>query len=536
MIKNSFFSLAYVILCSVIFMAGDMLYSFYNSSYDFMPNKRNIVYPLALFLALSLISKLWLRVTLTVMIMLSVMAHFFYFQYFGNFIQPIAFMQIFQSSGEVFESLLPEFVAMIVPLLIVILLASVLIYLNRKFHDKMVVFKYSWTVFFAALMIHAAVIWTFVSFSGEKLDEKTARFIYVRPNRHSFENYMRSMNYFVVGILPKVITGHVADFPELNAPVLIQNNPDRNIIFVIGESLRDDRLSLLGFDQKTTPRLDSLNSAEPFVSASIYAGGTMTRSAFAVLTNRIKYPGANNQLITYNNNIFKLAKENGFQTHFISRQTFSHLEIVDNLLSKESIDHYFNYEDIQRSITEPSGYDEDLIPMLKKIDLNKNNLIVLHQRGSHSPFSKQYPEKFKRFEDPYDNTVLYTDHIFTEIYNHLKLNSPKETYFVFTSDHGEMLGEVKGKKGHGWFEKEVYKVPFIFIPINQKYPLNDLAETVKCHFDVSSLIQNLLGYDSEPETDPERTIYVNGSEMNALAGYMVVKIKDGQTVSEEIIR
>ena len=534
--KKTFFSMIYILLSFVIFMAGDMIYSFYNSSYDFMPNKRNIVYPLALFLALSLISKLWLRITLIVLIMLSVMAHFFYFQYFGNYIQPIAFMQIFQSTGEVFESLLPEFIAMIVPLLIVKLVASVLIYLNRKFQDKMITFKYSWSGFFAALIIHAAVIWAFVFYSGEKLDEKTARFIYVRPNRHSFENYMRSMNYFVVGILPKVITGHVADFPELNAPFLIQNNPDRNIIFVIGESLRDDRLSLLGYDQKTTPRLDSLNSAEPFVSASIYAGGTMTRSAFAVLTNRIKYPGASNQLITYNNNIFKLAKENGFQTHFISNQSASQLEIVYNLLSAENIDFYTPKEDLPKYLNEVTTQDYDLFSMLKRIDLNKNNFIVLHQRGSHSPFGNKYPEEFAKFEDTYDNTVLYTDHIFTEIYNYLKMNSPKETYFIFTSDHGEMLGEVKGKKGHGWFEKEVYKVPFIFIPINQKDSLNNLAETVKCHFDVSSLIQNLIGYDSKPETDPERTIYVNGSEMSALAGYMIIKIKDGETVSEEIVR
>jgi glucan phosphoethanolaminetransferase (alkaline phosphatase superfamily) len=536
MIKNSFFSLIYILLCSVIFIAGDMIYSFYNSSYAFMPNKRNIVYPLALFLALSLISKLWLRVTLIVLIMLSVMAHLFYFQYFGNYIQPIAFMQIFQSTGEVFESLLPEFIAMIVPLLIVILVGFVLIYLNRKFQDKMVVFKYSWTVFFAAMMIHAAVIWAFIFFSPEKLEEKTARFIYVRPNRHSFENYMRSLNYFTVGILPKVITGKSAEFPELPSPIVSLKDPDRNIIFIIGESLRDDRLSILGYNQKTTPRLDSINAAEPFVSASVYAGGTMTRSAFAVLTNRIKYPGASNQLMTYNNNIFKLAKENGFTTHFISRQTFSHLEIVDNLLSKENIDNYFNYENIQSTITGSSGYDQDLIPMLRKIDLNKSNFIVLHQRGSHSPFSKQYPEGFNRFEDDYDNTVLYTDHIIGEIYNYLKSNSTKETYIVFTSDHGEMLGEVKGKKGHGWFEKEVYKVPYLFLSMNSSDSIKSMAETVKCHYDMSTLIQNLLGYDVVPETDSERTIYINGSEMNALAGYMEVKLKDGKMVSEEIIR
>lgn len=534
--KKTFFSLIYILLSFVIFMAGDMLYSFYNSSYDFMPNKRNIVYPLALFLALSLISKLWLRITLIVVIMLCVMAHFFYFQYFGNFIQPIAFLQIFQSTGEVFDSLLPEFLAMIVPLLIVILVASVLIYLDRKFQDKMISFKYSWTVFFAALIIHAVVIWFFVFFSGEKLDEKTARFIYVRPNRHSFENYMRSFNYFMVGILPKVITGSVQDFPEFDSPSVIQKDPERNIIFIIGESLRSDRLSVLGYPEKTTPGLDSINAVEPFISGSIYAGGTMTRSAFAVFTNRIKYPGASNQLITYNNNIFKLAKENGFQTHFISNQSASQLEIVYNLLSPENIDFYAPKEDLPKYLNDLTKQDYDLYSMLKRIDLNKNNFIVLNQRGSHSPFNNKYPERFDIFEDKYDNTVLYTDYLIKEIYNYLKANSNKETYLVFTSDHGEMLGEVKGKKGHGWFEKEIINVPYLYFGINGNDSLKTPASRVKCHYDLSTMIINLLGYNVEPEAGDERTIYVNGSEMNALAGYMEVKIKDGKTVSEEIIR
>lgn len=534
--KKAFMTLLYIILSSVIFMAGDMIYSFYNTSYSFMPNKRNIVYPLALFLALSLISKLWLRIALTVLIMLSVMAHLFYFQYFGNFIQPIAFLQIFQSTGEVFESLLPEFVVMIVPLLIVILVAFVLIYINVKFKDNLISFRYSWTVFFAALLIHAGVIWAFVFFSGEKLDEKTARFIYVRPNRHSFENYMRSFNYFTVGILPQVITGSVKDFPEFDAPSVVQKDPERNIVFIIGESLRDDRLSLLGFSEKTTPGLDSINAVEPFVSGSIYAGGTMTRSAFAVITNRIKYPGASNQLITYNNNLFKLAKHNGFQTHFISNQSKSQLEIVYNLLSAENIDQYAPKEDLPKFLNDLTKQDYDLYLMLKRIDLSKNNFIVLNQRGSHSPFGNKYPESFDKFTDDYDNTVHYTDYLLKEIYNYLKANSKKETYLIFTSDHGEMLGEIKGKKGHGWFEKEIYNVPYMFFAINRTDSAGLGENSVKCHFDVSTLIQKLLGYNSEVESGPERTIYINGSEMNALAGYMEVKLKDGKTISEEIIR
>jgi glucan phosphoethanolaminetransferase (alkaline phosphatase superfamily) len=174
--------------------------------------------------------------------------------------------------------------------------------------------------------------------------------------------------------------------------------------------------------------------------------------------------------------------------------------------------------------------------MLKNIDLNKPNLIVLHQRGSHSPFNKQYPENYDKFESDYDNSVLYTDFVLAGIYEYLKTNSPIETYLIFTSDHGEMLGEVKGKKGHGWFEKEVYKVPYLFLSTTGNDSIKSIAETVRCHYDLSTLIQNLLGYDVVPETDPDRTIYINGSEMNALAGYMEVKLKDGKMISEEIIR
>lgn len=535
MINNSFFSLIYILLCSVIFITGDMIYSFYNSSYAFIPNKRNIVYPLALFLALSLISKLWLRVTLIVLIMLSVMAHLFYFQYFGNFIQPIAFMQIFQSTGEVFESLLPEFKAMIVPLLIVILVAFVLIYLNRKFQDKMISFRFSSYIFFILVFIHLITIFALLNNSSGKLNNVQSRFIYVRPNRHSFENYMRSLNYFTAGIVPRIITGDYIDFPDIPQPSITIKDPDRNIVLIIGESFRGDRMSVLGYNIKTSPLLDSLYSSEPFEKRMIYAGGTMTQTAFTALINRSKYPGGKNY-ISSANNLFRLAKENGFSTSFISKQSSSQLEIIDDMLFRQYIDFFASKSDLEKYIGNMTQYDGDLIPMMKNIDLSKSSFVVLHQRGSHSPANNKYPEEFGIFSDPYNNSVLYTDYVIYNIYDYLKKNSLKETWLIFTSDHGELLGEAGNKKGHGWFEKEIYNVPYFCFRINPVDVDNSGSKDVRCHFDVSSQIQNLLGYDSKPETDSERTIYINGSEMNALAGYMQIKLKDGKMVSEEIIR
>jgi glucan phosphoethanolaminetransferase (alkaline phosphatase superfamily) len=501
-----------------------------------MPDKRNIVYPLALFLSISLIRSLKLKNVLIIIVMTFSAVHLFHIQYFGNLIQPVAFMQFFQNTGEVFDSLYPELPYMIAPLVLSVLTTWALVIINRKFQDRTFTFRFSPVVFFGALVVHALIIAYHLNSGLEKLPEKTARFIYPRPNRHSFENYMRSVNCFLTGVVPKLISRTADDFPELPAPLVATANPDRNIILVIGESLRSDRMSLFGYDKPTTPLLDSIAITEPFTHKVVLAGGTMTRTVFAVLLNRLKYPGVGRQLVGFTNNLFKLARENGFTTHFISKHSYSQLEIVDNLLSKQSIDNYIPSGEIAQILGEKTYFDGDLLKMLARIDLNKPNFIILHQRGSHSSSVKLYPEEFQKFEGYYDNSVLYTDYVISGIYDYLKSNSPKETYLIFTSDHGEMLGEVKGKKGHGWFEKEVYNVPYLYFAINTTDSANNGQDMIRCHFDVSTLVQKLLGYDSEVETDDERTIYLNGSEMNALGGYMVFKLNKDSVLSNEIIR
>ncbi|HXK50685.1 MAG TPA: hypothetical protein PKW56_09500, partial [Clostridiales bacterium] len=91
-------------------------------------------------------------------------------------------------------------------------------------------------------------------------------------------------------------------------------------------------------------------------------------------------------------------------------------------------------------------------------------------------------------------------------------------------------------KGHGWFEKEIWNVPYLYFAINAPDSADNGQNMVRCHFDVSTLVQKLLGYDSEVEREDERTIYVNGSEMSALGGYMVFKLNKDSVVSKEIIR
>ena len=111
---------------------------------------------------------------------------------------------------------------------------------------------------------------------------------------------------------------------------------------------------------------------------------------------------------------------------------------------------------------------QDIEPDIQSaVKQGKNALIVLHQNGSHGPlYYKRYPQHFAKFApacqssnpqtctkqeliNAYDNTILYTDFILSSIIDklkHAKQNAKKqgkelEVLMIYTSDHGESLGE-----------------------------------------------------------------------------------------------
>jgi len=205
---------------------------------------------------------------------------------------------------------------------------------------------------------------------------------------------------------------------------------------------------------------------------------------------------------------------------------------LEPLIGRDKIDNYMNRSDFDRNREGFTHYDEDFIPYLKEINLDDKNFIVLQQRGSHSPY-RGYPEEYNKFKVHYDNTVLYTDALLTKIYNYLKISSKKETYFIYVSDHGELLGE-KGKFGHGWFEPEIYEIPLIMKSINTLKKID--IEKINSHYDLSNYILSLMGYDIENIETQEKEIFVNGSDLDGLAGYIKFTFKDDSLIKKEVYR
>ena len=520
---------AFIIL--VLFNLADVLYHKYNSNYDTIEIFTFNLWFYLNIVAILLFKNLYIRIAFLSILLMSILFEFLHYQYFGTYIQPISFYQFANNTDEVFLSFFDEIKNMIIPFIIVFAITISIAVLNitKKINS------YRNTLLGSLLLIISFIYGGVITHknlhlkSGKLLD-KQARKLLPMPKNHSAVNFARSLNYFLIGIVPKKILANNSEkFPILKEPKLKEKNINANIVFIIGESLRAKQLHILGYNLNTTPTLEKLDG---IFANTIFATGVVTKSSVSAILNRVKYPGLTSQMVQMKNNLFYLAKNIGFNTYFYSQQSNSSLKILKNFIGLRYIDEYASREMLKKKLKHAKGYDIKLLQALQTVNLNNNNFVVLHMRGSHSPYHKQYPKKFNKFKNPYNNTVLYTDYFLNEVIKYLKQNSKKPTYIIFTSDHGELLHE-HGRNGHGWFFKEVYRVPFIFYAINSDKNLP--LDKIQSHFHVATLVAKLLGYDVNIQK--EDTIYVNGSDIDGLAGYLKIKVdKDNKELKVKEIR
>lgn len=269
----------------------------------------------------------------------------------------------------------------------------------------------------------------------------------------------------------------------------------KQMIIIIGESMRVKNLSLFGYGPKTTPNLDKLKNQ--LFYKTIYANATNTDVALPLFFNGTQEIAK----IDLTNNIFTLARNANFKTHFISAQTNSYLKYIKPYLEEKQID------DLKILNTKN---DEDLIGALKNIDLNKSNFVVMQMMGEHSPY-KFYEQKHTKFKNDYDNCVFKSDFVLGEVFKYgMQNNIP----ILFFSDHGEMLGEADGFYGHNRFAEAVYKVPFISYGFEK-------VQTILSQNDIYEVLKVYLGYQKEPKQTT--VIRVNGSMISGEDGFREFK-------------
>ncbi|EIM0331766.1 phosphoethanolamine--lipid A transferase [Campylobacter coli] len=220
------------------------------------------------------------------------------------------------------------------------------------------------------------------------------------------------------------------------------NHTKKLLVLVVGETARAANYSLGGYAKNDTnfyTKKDNVVFFDNFSSC-----GTATAVSLPCmfsLSKRENYSSSE-----FQENAMDVLYKTGVDTAWFDNNSGGCKGVCDRLAYKQKLS---------------SDLDENLLaPFKEKLNhLSDQNIIVLHLQGSHGPaYYKRYPNEFKKFIptcdtnelskcdsealiNTYDNTLLYTDYLLSEIIKLLKEKKDYESSLIYLSDHGESLGE-----------------------------------------------------------------------------------------------
>jgi len=279
-------------------------------------------------------------------------------------------------------------------------------------------------------------------------------------NQRHLSHMIVPTNYIFAGIsyLQHQIKSAQTPFETLSEDVSLNNFWDRInnktvLVLVLGETARADHMSLNGYQQQTTP---NLAKRELINFENVQSCGTSTAAALPCIFSHQNRENFSKNKAKNSENLLDFLAKAGFSVQWRDNNTgckgiCNRVDFID--LTHEN--------DSQLCQTEEC-FDEILLSQLTdQIKNNPNNqVIVLHQKGSHGPsYYLRYPSEFNQFQptcttnelqkcnknelsNSYDNTILYTDYVLNKVIQLLD-DLPKEynSSMVYISDHGESLGE-----------------------------------------------------------------------------------------------
>ncbi len=463
--------------------------------------------------------------------------------YFGSFLTPVMIFLFFKDAGEVLETFLGVWKTLWLPTLL-------------QFTAILVFYKFYKT--------SINKFWS--SYKNQKIIKYLLLLVLIYPPLRTvvtghtfgkqavnsdlgFVNFYGTLSYFFAKVLPQKLNAKTVNSISPFQVIINDKKPKRHLIFILGESLALKHLQLFGYNKETTPHLVEFEKENKIIKRKAISGGVSTDVAIPLLIHGAT-PGeqASAQISSQNNCLFKLAKENGFETSFYSIQPQHELKHIVNFLCPKYIDHF----EIEKS-ENGEVLDSRLLEYEKLVDWSKPQFIIFHQRGSHSPYETRYPAENAFFKDQnfkdekekqiqfYDNSVRYTDEVIFRLLQQIKesnvrafersnnkSNGTSESVIpievIMTSDHGEALGE-NGFWGHVILEPVVAEVPFIYLSDNLKANLvseDSIKDSWITHQQIFKIITRFLGYKIEEKLS-NKIFEVMGPDLDGLAGSMIVE-------------
>lgn len=244
-------------------------------------------------------------------------------------------------------------------------------------------------------------------------------------------------------------------------------------IMVVGETARADHFSMGGYERRTNPLLENIPGV---IFAEADSCGTSTLFSVPCMFSMRGRNSYEPSEASSESNVLDILTAAGIKTVWIDNN--SSCKNVCNRIENSNLQ---DDPDETSTLYSDMGYFDEIF--LQEIDsyLNADGsdiLIVLHTLGSHGPaYGRRYPSGFGVFTpycqqasptdctteevvNAYDNTIIYTDYLLSQLIEKLRARSDEaDTFLFYASDHGESLGE-GGVYLHG--------LPYAIAPAAQK--------------------------------------------------------------------
>ncbi len=322
-------------------------------------------------------------------------------------------------------------------------------------------------------------------------------------------------------------------------PVQGQTGETPNIILIVVDTLRVDRVGAFGFPSKATPHLDAFLKKGVLFTDARTSEPLTAPSMISVMTSLYphEHGASRNGLRMYPNQLSfpRIIMSMGYHTSaIVGNWTLrdgltgfaEHFDQYNEMLKRKRWFGLIGAESTALDITE-SG-----LSYLKKQKEGKPFFLWLHYADPHAPYKahKEHAEQLgltkKEARSPskvqrYDMEVAFTDESIGHFLEELpKYADMKKTVVVFISDHGENLGE-HGIVGHGrHLYEEALRVPLAVVwegrieprTISEPSVLLDIAPTLLGLMS-KHIPSNFRGYDwsgallGRESTEPSRTTY-----------------------------
>lgn len=506
----------------------DFIYGLLNSAYLTSTNSKSFFIAVLLSVFITLIRPLVFKIGALVFLFLLQATQLANFQYFGGLYSAYDMVLMTHELHDTLINIQDAFWHLMMPVAFSLAFLLIAIFGVRICYHKSYTVPYLNWVFVLVLLV--PFLQSLKSNASQKFQPNLTHL--------SIKNGLYSVSFFTAYQV-KLVLGKGKVFPEYQDYVVQPiEGKKNNVVVLMGESTSYVHMGIFGYERDTTPDLTPYVKSPRFIMLPALASAVSTRVSLALFYNVVYEPDNAKLIGSMNNSLYRLAKQQGYNTYYISTQknagglTYSFsVRDIDVWKDDADLSHY------------ESEYDDRLLMELKaqNIDYTKPNFITLHMRSAHGPYIANYPRDQVHYPDQevgyhdymvntYDNSIRYTQKVIADIYAYFdSIGEP--VYIFYVPDHGEVLG-IDGRYGHNSLYLDNAKVPFLFYGVGiDEAEISTIKNTLGCltnHYEVSKLVARYLGYAITNPNEKNDIYYMNGVDAFGEAGYLQYSMSDSR--------